>query len=488
MNKNIINKNSNFINKYKDKLYEIKFFFLIGNNLAGKSTIIKKIYNSLDNFLKKNIFIFAIGEVLRKESQTNLEIKKLIDNGNFVKNEFILDLLYKKLKEILEKNNNIKYIIFDGFPRNIIQMEFLKNNFLKNIKYDFIFLEIDREVSLSRALKRGRIDDKIEIWKNRYDLEQRYINTLIEKKYFKFYNFLVLKNFNFTDQAKNIIILKKKIFNITDNYEKDKINEYFYLSQIVKDFWSNSFWLKENFNRLINKSQIEIFIQKFAESNNILTLKNFIIHGKKFPSSACISQNLEIAHSTHIINNVLIKDSFIRVDVVFFKNGVYIDSARTFPFNLSFKNKKFLDMINIAKELSVEVAKRVKIGDNINVITDICNKFLAAKKQFYLFEGFCGHRIGYNLHEEPTVYHFSKMNKNVFIEDDMLLCIEPIFSNKSYFQETFLDEDFRFRLSAKDGWSYVIDNDKLNKKIFIVHYENTILFRRSGNILLTKND
>ncbi len=88
---------------------------ILGAPGAGKGTQAEVICN------KYNIPAISTGNILRAAMKAGTPIgqkaKDLIDNGNFVPDEFVIELL----KERLAKSDCDKGYILDGFPRTITQ-------------------------------------------------------------------------------------------------------------------------------------------------------------------------------------------------------------------------------------------------------------------------------------------------------------------------------------------------------------------------------
>ena len=116
---------------------------------------------------------FSTGAQIRKEIAAGTEIgqqaKKHVEQGQLVPDELI-----NKIVEvaILEDHEGI---IFDGYPRSIIQEETL-DNLLKKYREApiraFIYLSVRKELLLERVLQRGKIsgraDDTAEVFEDRY--------------------------------------------------------------------------------------------------------------------------------------------------------------------------------------------------------------------------------------------------------------------------------------------------------------------------------
>ena len=117
---------------------------------AGKGTISAKVCTEY------NIPHISTGDLLRNEiaasSKIGTEIKSAMARGEFVSDEVITKLLKKRL----EAKDCKKGFILDGYPRNISQAK-TYDNILKELNYDeglVVFLDIDRELAMKRALSR----------------------------------------------------------------------------------------------------------------------------------------------------------------------------------------------------------------------------------------------------------------------------------------------------------------------------------------------
>ena len=123
---------------------------LFGPPGAGKGTQAQFIVK------KYNYFQLSTGDLLRKEIQkkTSLgsKIEKLISKGEFVSDDIVNTLLSQSI-------NNLKFrdrIIFDGYPRNILQAENLEkilNEFNQPLG-TVIFLNVSRDIIEKRIMGR----------------------------------------------------------------------------------------------------------------------------------------------------------------------------------------------------------------------------------------------------------------------------------------------------------------------------------------------
>ena len=123
---------------------------LFGPPGAGKGTQADKLVNDL------NLFKVSTGDLLREEidKKTILgnKIKHTIDKGNFVSDNIINDLIIN----ILSNNSLSNRLIFDGYPRNIIQAENL-DILLSKYKQKILCvlsLKVNKDIVMKRILGR----------------------------------------------------------------------------------------------------------------------------------------------------------------------------------------------------------------------------------------------------------------------------------------------------------------------------------------------
>jgi adenylate kinase len=123
---------------------------LFGPPGAGKGTQAQFIVK------KFNYFQLSTGDLLRNEiklkSSLGKEIEELISNGKFVSDKIVNTLLAKSIANLKFRDR----IIFDGYPRNIIQAENLENvlaEFDQKIG-QIIFLNVERDIIEKRIIGR----------------------------------------------------------------------------------------------------------------------------------------------------------------------------------------------------------------------------------------------------------------------------------------------------------------------------------------------
>jgi len=159
---------------------------------AGKGTQSKFIVN------KFNLFQLSTGDLLRNEiknkSKLGSEISSIMNSGELVSDNIVNNLIEKFISNDAYKNK----IIFDGYPRTIIQAENLDDLLKKyNQKIDIVLkLSVSSETVKKRILERQtqekRADDSEDIVIKRYKTYEKSSEPVID--YYKQSNLLKVVN------------------------------------------------------------------------------------------------------------------------------------------------------------------------------------------------------------------------------------------------------------------------------------------------------
>ena len=159
---------------------------------AGKGTQSNLI---VKNF---NLHQLSTGELLRKEitkgTELGKQISSIINDGNLVSDGIVGNLIEKYISNKSYKNR----LIFDGYPRNLIQAKNLEDLLKKNDQVINIVLKLS--VSLETIKKRiferknveKRADDNEEIAIKRYETYENNIKPVID--FYKKSNLLKVVN------------------------------------------------------------------------------------------------------------------------------------------------------------------------------------------------------------------------------------------------------------------------------------------------------
>jgi adenylate kinase len=141
---------------------------LFGPPGAGKGTQSKLLVE------KYNLTYISTGDILRHEIKEHtalgMQAKSIIEKGGLVSDEIIVQIIENKIS----KNSHANGILFDGFPRTVVQAYILEGLLLKlgTSLTCMLSLEVPREQLMKRMLERakieGRSDDTQEVIENRF--------------------------------------------------------------------------------------------------------------------------------------------------------------------------------------------------------------------------------------------------------------------------------------------------------------------------------
>ncbi len=153
---------------------------LFGPPGSGKGT------QSVKTAEKYQLKHVSTGDILRAEikaeSPLGLKVKDVIERGELVSDDLLIEILHK----VMDENKQVKGFIFDGFPRTIVQAEALDELMQKlNVGISkVISLDVADEEVISRLLKRaeieGRKDDNKETINNRLSVYKNQTSPLLE--------------------------------------------------------------------------------------------------------------------------------------------------------------------------------------------------------------------------------------------------------------------------------------------------------------------
>ncbi len=123
----------------------------------------------------------STGDILRTAVKAGTPLgrkaKGYMSAGELVPDDLILDLV----RERLSQEDTVNGWLFDGFPRNVEQAEFL-SELLAEIDQTcavVINLEVPDDELVSRMLARGRADDKEDVIRNRLEVYRAQTEPLI---------------------------------------------------------------------------------------------------------------------------------------------------------------------------------------------------------------------------------------------------------------------------------------------------------------------
>ena len=160
---------------------------LLGPPGCGKGTQSKLLVEK-DNFVQLSTGDLLRSETSNSDSDLGKKVKYLMESGELVPDEIVIDIIINKVEE-----HKSKSIVFDGFPRNLKQAEVLDSS-LENVsvkldhailfQIDFKILEerINNRISETKGSEQ-RKDDNTETLLNRIEVFKS--STLPIVKYYE---------------------------------------------------------------------------------------------------------------------------------------------------------------------------------------------------------------------------------------------------------------------------------------------------------------
>ncbi|MCU0452376.1 MAG: type I methionyl aminopeptidase [Bacteroidetes bacterium] len=184
-----------------------------------------------------------------------------------------------------------------------------------------------------------------------------------------------------------------------------------------------------------------------------------------FPATLCTSVNEEVVHGIPG-RRVLNDGDIVSIDVGVLKDGWYGDAAKTFAVGtVNAETQRLLRVTEESLERGIEV---MLAGNRVHDISSAVQVHVEGAG-FSVVRDLCGHGVGKELHEEPSVPNFGKKGTGAALVDGMTLAIEPMV-NAGGWQVRVLD----------DGWTVVTKDGKPS-----AHFEHTVALVNGRPEILT---
>lgn len=185
-----------------------------------------------------------------------------------------------------------------------------------------------------------------------------------------------------------------------------------------------------------------------------------------YPASLCTSVNDMVVHGIPSAKKILRKGDIISIDLVVELNGYMGDSCITIP--VGHTNKKNLQLIEVTEQALFAGIKQAVPGNHVGDIGYAVEKTVKPYGYGVLRE-YVGHGIGTDMHEDPEIPNYGTPGHGPRLEEDMVICIEPMITMGS-----------AEILTLRDGWGVVTADGKP-----AAHIEHTVVVTKDGPRILT---
>mgnify|MGYP002622721709 CR=1 FL=1 len=186
-----------------------------------------------------------------------------------------------------------------------------------------------------------------------------------------------------------------------------------------------------------------------------------------FPGSACVSVNDELVHGIPNDSRELSSGDIVTVDVGCIYQGYNSDAAYTYPVGkISSDTEKLL---RVTEDSLYKAIEQVKPGNRIGDISYAVQSYVEPFG-FSIVRDYCGHGVGRNLHEEPSIPNFGKSGTGPRMVPGMVLAIEPMVNAGTYKVDVLSN---RWTVVTRDG-------------SMCAHFEHSVAVTETGYEILTK--
>ncbi|WP_428052903.1 type I methionyl aminopeptidase [Candidatus Avelusimicrobium stercoris] len=185
-----------------------------------------------------------------------------------------------------------------------------------------------------------------------------------------------------------------------------------------------------------------------------------------FPGTICASVNEEVVHGIPKKDRILKSGDIISIDTGARLDGFCSDAAITLGVGeVSDEAQRLMD---VTKKSLYKAIGQVKPGKRLGDVEHAVETF-ARQNGVGVVRDYCGHGIGRNMHEEPSIPNFGRPGTGPLLEKGMVLAIEPMLTAGTY----------RVR-ELDDGWTVVTADGK-----YAAHFEHTVAVTANGSEIFT---
>lgn len=188
-----------------------------------------------------------------------------------------------------------------------------------------------------------------------------------------------------------------------------------------------------------------------------------------YPAAVCISVNNCVQHGIPSEDVVLQEGDTVNIDMSIAKDGMVVDSGITVGVGVI--SPEATKLLAVTQEALAVGIKAARPGGRIGDISAAIQQFVESRG-FSVVEVLCGHGVGYEIHEEPTIPNFGKAGTGPKIEVGHVYAIEPIVNAGG--PDVYFDDE-------GDGYSVYTKDDSWS-----AHFEHTVAITEDGPLILTK--
>ena len=178
------------------------------------------------------------------------------------------------------------------------------------------------------------------------------------------------------------------------------------------------------------------------------------------------SINHVVCHGVPDADEIVRDGDIINLDITLEKNGFIADSSKTYLVgNVAPAARR---LVQVAQEAMWKGIRQVRPGAHLGDIGFAIEQH-AKKNNYSVVREYCGHGIGREMHEEPSVLNFGRRGSGLRLREGMVFTIEPM-----------VNQGTRKVSTASDGWTVMTNDRKLSAQ-----FEHTVAVTGDGVEVLT---
>lgn len=178
------------------------------------------------------------------------------------------------------------------------------------------------------------------------------------------------------------------------------------------------------------------------------------------------SINQVVCHGVPDAREIIRDGDIVNLDITLEKNGFIADSSKTYLVgNVPPAARR---LVRVAREAMWKGIAQVRPGARLGDIGFAIERH-AKRNGYSVVRDYCGHGIGREMHEEPSVLHFGRPGTGLELREGMVFTVEPMINQGS-----------RKVSTRDDGWTVVTSDGKLSAQ-----FEHTVAVTRTGVEVLT---
>ncbi|QSB04519.1 type I methionyl aminopeptidase [Natronoglycomyces albus] len=143
-----------------------------------------------------------------------------------------------------------------------------------------------------------------------------------------------------------------------------------------------------------------------------------------YPGSICSSVNNQVVHAIPADDAVLAEGDIISIDVGAVLNGWHGDAAITLPVGRI--DEGAAELIEVCDEALWAGIRAAGSSKRLGGISNAIERYIEGAGDFGIVEGFGGHGIGTEMHQDPHVLNYGPAHSGPKLRPGMALAIEPM--------------------------------------------------------------